>query len=187
MMPSLLFAGRLVMEIWRFKSVDWDENNNYIEYNITGQRFKQLMDLCFGCADCFSMREAPWTYARDKRLALALREFRIREIRADRWFCNRMTEPSMKINLYQATEGAKETVLCFVDNLFLDSGDPKFFSSLEDLCFFKGNDLFFGTVSHEKMCYAHILTADFARQLNCLGEWENGADNALAHLSLSDF
>ena len=173
------------MEIWRYKSVVWDESGNPVEYNITGQSYKQLIDLCFEHADCFSMAKAPWVYAKDKRLALALRDHRIREVQTNRWFGYKT--PLIKINLYRVCKEAKESVLRFTDNLFLDSGDPKYFCSLEDLCFFKKDNLFFGTVSHERICSAHILTADFGNMLKCLGDWENESVNSFNHLSLSDF
>lgn len=63
----------------------------------------------------------------------------------------------------------------------------KQFAKLMDLCFFKGDELFLGTVTHERMCYAHILSKQFGEELRCLGDWEDGSDNDFARLDLSGF
>ena len=60
--------------------------------------------------------------------------------------------------------------------------------SLEDLCFFRDQELFFGTLSHEFMCYAHVLSPEFGAQLKTLGTWEEEEpQNSLASLNLDDF
>lgn len=61
------------------------------------------------------------------------------------------------------------------------------FEKLMDLCFFKGDELFLGTVTHERMCYAHILSKQFGEELRRLGDWEDGSDNNFARLDLSGF
>ena len=83
---------------------------------------------------------------------------------------------------------AKETLLRYADNLFLETGDDQNGCSLEDLCFFRDQELFFGTLSHEFMCYAHVLSPEFGAQLKTLGAWEEEEpQNSLASLNLDDF
>ena len=33
--------------VWRFKSVEWNENGTNVELTISGKQFAKLMDLCF--------------------------------------------------------------------------------------------------------------------------------------------
>lgn len=47
--------------------------------------------------------------------------------------------------------------------------------------------MFLGTVTHERMCYAHILSKQFGEELRRLGDWEDGSDNDFARLDLSGF
>lgn len=50
--------------------------------------------------------------------------------------------------------------------------DPRdYYSTMEDPCFFRGNEMFFETVTHEFLCFVHVLTDEFGAKLRELGEW----------------
>lgn len=172
--------------VWRFKSVEWNENGTNVELTISGKQFAKLMDLCFEQADTFSFCAARWANAKDRRLENALKGFKTGEIHTNHWFCYGITHPDLKVDLYRAADEAKEIILQYIEDLFL-SGDENNLYTLEDLCFFKGDELFLGTVTHERMCYAHILSKQFGEELRRLGDWEDGSDNNFARLDLSCF
>lgn len=45
------------------------------------------------------------------------------------------------------------------------------YSNMEDPCFFRGNEMFFKTVTHEQECWAQVLSPEFEAALRELGEW----------------
>lgn len=50
--------------------------------------------------------------------------------------------------------------------------DPADFqSSMEDLCFFRGREAFFETVTHEYECFVRVRDPEFARELRAMGAW----------------
>ena len=172
--------------VWRFLSETWDEDGLCTEHTIADEAFGKLMDLCFAQADVFSFGAALWTHATDRGLEKALRPFQIGRLRTDRWFCYASTAPALEIRLYRAEPGAREAIQRHIRQLFLWDDDESF-CSLEDLCFFRKDQLFFGTVTHERICYAHILTEEFGAALKALGGWEDGSDNDLVSLNLKNF
>ena len=118
----------------------------------------------------------------------ALQKFQIKHLSVDHWFCYAPSGYLHEVTLYHASRKAKETLLRYADNLFLKTGDDQNGCSLEDLCFFRDQELFFGTLSHEFMCYAHVLSPEFGAQLKTLGAWEEEEpQNSLASLNLDDF
>ena len=63
--------------------------------------------------------------------------------------------------------------------------DPKdYYSTMEDPCFFHGDEMFFETVTHERECYAHIFSDAFGARLRELGEWAGLSDPRLPLFSL---
>ena len=62
--------------VWRFKSLEWNENGTNVELTISGKQFAKLMDLCFEQADAFSFCAARWANAKDRRLENALKGFK---------------------------------------------------------------------------------------------------------------
>ena len=55
--------------------------------------------------------------------------------------------------------------------------DPKdYYSIMEDPCFFRGNEMFFETITHERECYVHIFSEEFGAKLRELGDWLDCSD-----------
>ena len=166
-------------KIWYFQNdpdlpdeINLDDNSLPNPGTIVEEDFRRLMDLCFSQADVFSLTKIHGPYRTDVRLERALQKFQIKHLSVDHWF----------------SRNAKETLLRYADNLFLKTGDDQNGCSLEDLCFFRDQELFFGTLSHEFMCYAHVLSPEFGAQLKTLGAWEEEEpQNSLASLNLDDF
>lgn len=49
------------------------------------------------------------------------------------------------------------------------------YSTMEDLCFFQGADMFFETITHEEICRALVVSPSFQAALCQLGDWEGPA------------
>ena len=57
--------------------------------------------------------------------------------------------------------------------------DPKdYYSVMEDPCFFRGDEMFFETVTHERDCFAHVFSDEFGVKLRELGEWVDVSDRS---------
>lgn len=181
--------------IWYFQNdpdlldeINLDDNSLPNPGTIAGENFRRLMDLCFSQADVFSLTKVHGPYRTDVRLERALQKFQIKHLSVDHWFCYAPSGCLHEVILYHASRKAKETLLRYADNLFLETGGDQNGCSLEDLCFFRDQELFFGTLSHEFMCYAHVLSPEFGAQLKTLGAWEEEEpQNSLASLNLDDF
>ena len=97
----------------------------------------------------------------------------------------------------QASEAAKERVMEYINRMGRDLDeqafaafqkeafrkasairrkifDPKdYYSFMEDPCFFRGDEMFFETVTHERDCFVHVFSDEFGAKLRELGA---GAD-----------
>ena len=54
--------------------------------------------------------------------------------------------------------------------------EADFQSNLEDPCFFRGDEMFFETVTHEYECRVHVLDRPFGERLRALGKWVDVSD-----------
>lgn len=56
--------------------------------------------------------------------------------------------------------------------------DPAdFVSHMEDLCFFQGQEAFFETVTHERLCFVRVQDPAFALELSSMGAWADETEN----------
>ena len=154
--------------------------------SIQGTALAMLWDACFDQADVFSLCTAIWTQATNDALEKALMPYRLRGFRTARWFCHWSTEPFLEVNLYEANEETRSIVKQHVRDLYFDLSRNRDLHTLEDLCFFREDQLFFGTVSHEGICMAQPATQEFAALLQNFGMWSNHEDR-FAKINLADF
>jgi hypothetical protein len=83
----------------------------------------------------------------------------------------------MNIFIYRALDEAKQVLLNHTNTLFLGHEGKETLMTLEDLCFFHEDELFFGTVSHEGIFSAKGISEKFISELLKLGDWgETDAD-----------
>ena len=153
---------------------------------INGAMLARLWDACFDHADAFTLCTAIWTQATNDALRTALERYEIRSFHTARWFCHFSTEPFLQVHVYPANEETRRIIKQQVTDLYFDLSRNKNLHTLEDLCFFKENQLFFGTVSHESICMAQPPAQEFAELLENFGMWQNKTDR-LAQLDLSEF
>ena len=56
--------------------------------------------------------------------------------------------------------------------------DPAdFVSHMEDLCFFRGREEFFETVTHESLCFVRVQDSESAQELRAMGAWADETEN----------
>lgn len=62
--------------------------------------------------------------------------------------------------------------------------EADFQSNLEDPCFFRGDEMFFETITHEYECWVHVLDRPFGEALRKLGKWVDISDRFRLPLEL---
>lgn len=133
------------------------EVDNYLSNNL----YHIFLSACFQSATMFSLSKARWTSSNCNELEADLKKWVIRSVKTKKWFGYDYTEEPdggdsvVEAYIYEANSCSKEILLKYTDNIFLGKCvDGKFIDScqtLEDLCFFKKNELFVGTVSHAEL------------------------------------
>ncbi len=174
---------------WQFKQ--WyglDDNNTH---TIEGEKYKKLIELCFTHATYFSLQLAPWTAATDNQLQQALEPYKVKHLKTNHWYrygtppeSLKFEVPLMNIFLYRASDKAKQVVLSYTNTLFLGLEKDETLMTLEDICFFREEELFFGTVSYEGICSVKGLSEQFIKELLKIGDWEEINADPLEILSL---
>lgn len=123
--------------------------------------FIELMELCFSRSTLFSMTRAKWKKSADRALENELKPFLDRSFKTCRWFCYQVMETApLEVSLYRATEESKAVLLKYFRELFLSrptgNGEWEYGTQTqEDLCFFRGDELLLGTVTHEGICHVY--------------------------------
>ena len=143
-----------------------------MDENIWGESYKSVLALCFQYADYFTLNDYRLYLGYD--LPLRLESFVVESFKTAYAFLNPtynyddngILVPADKIEttIYKATQQAKEIVSYISNNIYLEAGTIEIFEPKlnrivsgtswhgEDLCFYRGNKLFFGTLSHEYEC-----------------------------------
>ena len=119
-------------------------------------------------------------------LKKALAPHRLRSFRTARWFCHLSTEPFLEVSVYAVNEETRRIVKQHVHDLYFNLSRNRGLHTREDICFFKEDRLFFGTVSHEGICMAQPVTQEFLGLLQNFGMWSNNEDG-FARIDLADF
>lgn len=150
---------------------------------LRGENFKLLMQLCFRNADSFSLSKmALPTYpnAVEDMLAPYLKT----SMKSAKWFAYNGAAPLVEM-VYEARPETLDILIRCYQDVFLerDGRVPKkkheqightflYPSVLEDICFFKGRQMIFGTLSHEYICVARCISQEFEESLLSLARWE---------------
>lgn len=158
-----------------------DEFKNGIN-NIKGEKYQELIDICFTSASYFSLSKAPWTSCTKTDLATELEPFLVKKVRLQKWFCYDFSSRDnfIEINIYKSTNTAQEILLKYFFDLFLQEQiNGQMTSStqtLEDLCFFTHNSLLLGTVTHEYMCHVYPPSETVKQKIISTGKWQYSED-----------
>jgi len=167
------------MEVYQLLATDF---NNL---NISEKNFFKLLDYCFENCQLLTLSNIwPSGWKNDdmvNNFIDSIQKYNIRNFRTNNWFCmHNNTEEALQhyaevpedgdgffdVYLYETHPGLKEILKKTTDNLFFNTYDKtksRYSTaphSLEDLCFFKDNLLFLGTLSHEQICLIYPETAE---------------------------
>lgn len=146
--------------------------------------FQGLLDLCFERSSYFSLtshtpyeKEAIYT-----ALLNELNPFYIKAFDTNRWFCYFTLGGTIERLLFSTNLQTKVILQRYFDRLFLDKTTHH--SGLEDLCFFYGNKLLLGTVSHEHICHVYPPDDLICQKFKQLGDWEEVAYSPDEHITI---
>ena len=152
-------------------------------------KFTELMELCFSRSTLFSLTRAKWKKSADSDLENDLKPFLDRSLKTCRWFCYQVMDTApLEVSLYRATEDSKAILLKYFRELFLSrpAGDGEWeygAQTLEDLCFFRGDELLLGTVTHEGICHVYPPDEAFENALRRNRYWISEEDGERFDLS----
>ncbi|MCL1934797.1 MAG: hypothetical protein FWF57_00215 [Defluviitaleaceae bacterium] len=155
---------------------------NMKNFNVIGENFKELLNYLFSNCNVISFSNA-YVYEdiytrklKDKKdfnkFSKDIEKYHIKTFDTPYWHCyfaylneNEEYEGYIQVSLYKATEELKNIILEYTDNLFFEIlsneynryiVNPK---TLEDICFFKNDELLLGTSSMSKSCSIYPNTA----------------------------
>lgn len=155
---------------------------------ISDKCFEPLLTLFFNCSDCFSLTLSKFHLLKSDA-QIALSPFQIGSFATIDWFCYHTTEENpLTILIYKTDEAAKNILLKYYQNLFLNTSDKTDISNrqnLEDLCFFSNGKLILGTVSHEYICHIYPPSGEIKQRIEAIyDKWEMRETNSMIDLHM---
>lgn len=147
-----------------------------LKSNIVGKDFARQISACFNFADTFSLTKNGWLksceHEKSTQLLRLLNPYHIETLHTNHWFCYYVPKGSEKeVYLFRTTPEARDIILSTYNRIFHDG---VLWKEPEDLCFFKGGKLIFGSVSHENICF--VYDDVLGKQLQSYGVWEQIPD-----------
>lgn len=125
--------------------------------NIRGERFKNVIDICFKYSTFFSLTTNfdAIENSFSKKLVNDLNYFLLKNFKTDHWHCYYILDKSkpLNISIYKSNEKTKQILIDSCNNIYLEIDKGGFIA--EDICFFSNNELLLGTVSHANICHIY--------------------------------
>lgn len=152
-----------------------------LQENIRGEKFFELLDLCFKVSTYFSLTASPIEEFRNSKnhtdFLKKLEPFYIKSKRVNHWHRHYyLTEENARtVHIFRADEEAKDIIKSKFNNLLLHiliNGRYSLGDLPEDLCFFIDNKMFLGTLSHEHYATAYPYNDEICEALLKLGKWK---------------
>lgn len=172
--------GRLTMTKWIAHYGGYEE---YI--GIIDDSFREFLDVCWPHVDYFT-----FSCCRDDIVSEEQRYGDFCELKKDLkpWFAGRNVrnewfgygwgpykEAEMCIYRYRASEEAKELILSYYRDIFMQfpTNKPRIniIRAFDDLCLFNQGKLFYGSVCHENEAYLYPLTMQMRTAVTSLSQW----------------
>lgn len=145
--------------------------------------FQGLLDLCFELSTYFSLTKfEPYDKPSYTALLKELTPFYIKTFDTSHWFCFYTLRGTIERLLFSANTHTKEILQRYFNHLFL--GKEHYHSEFEDLCFFIGDKLLLGTVSHEHICHVYPPDDLTCEKFKQLGDWEEVEYSPDEHISI---
>lgn len=151
-----------------------------LESNLEGEKYRQLINVCFNLSTYFSLTKRDYHIRNSvyKKFSNDVASSYMDTILTWNWFAYHFygSEP-LEVCLYHANNQMKNVILRNFDNLYQlqvsMNGRSRNVKNLpEDLCFFRGDKLLLGTVSHASICFVYPPNEEIANQFKTLGDWE---------------
>ncbi len=154
--------------------------------DLRDEGFTQFLKVCFAHADRFSLAKFPPT---DYDIVpngaeVLLKPYEIQTLTPDRWYGYPRYGRRMVQTIYQAVPESLDILLQCYQDVFLQKRNrvpkvsvdtvgfrSKWVSILEDLCFWQGQTMLLGTVSHEYICSTNRIDDTFADALCQVADW----------------
>ena len=132
---------------------------------------KKILTESMEVSDVFSLTEGPFESRNSDVLRQQLEPYLLRTLRIQHWFSYYVpTGYEIKVNLYQTCEETKQILKQSYHRLLGRSSERV--TNLEDICFFQNGKLFFGTVSHENICFVYPPNNQFYDTLTKICSWD---------------
>ena len=179
--------------------------------NIRKEAFENVIDLCFNFADHFTLSDAYYGsgYMSIHELTPYLEPFVVHSFRTAHAFLNPtykidedeklVPAANTSITVYKADRRAKQIILDVSDNIYLETEEFDWFNPElnkvvkrttfhgEDLCFFAGDNLLLGTLSHEYECILYPFSTDILAQFQKYATWVEDESYLMHFVRLSDY
>mgnify|MGYP001076833611 CR=1 FL=1 len=175
--------------------------NNIVAYTlnedayIADDGFQRFMDYCFQHSDYFSLTrqssdEVLYNQRQDAFLSHLL-PYKCDEIKTNRWFRISVSHRTpLTVYLYRTEVGAKKIIQSTFQDLYLYCRvkAPCFWMP-EDICFFRDEKLWLGTLSHEEICTAFVNTHQQSQEICSFSDWHIDCNSWVMRgmLDLSEF
>lgn len=167
-----------------------------IDSNIRHGAFEDIMELCFGYSDYFTLSDviSNTGHMTIHELTPCLEPYAVHRFRTAYAFLNPTYDvdsdgnlihaANTSITVYRAELRAKQIILDAVDNIFFELEEFDVLGSSEDgiakkttfrgedICFYMGHNLLLGTLSHEYECVLYPPTFDVLELFQKCAEWD---------------
>jgi len=162
------------------------QNRKDLFGGIQKENFQAFLRICFSHSTCFTLSKViPPGYELIPNAPEAqLAPYLIKTISPESWYGYGQISENMVQCVYPAN-GESMQILCgSYEDIFLVRRKrlkkvpvdtvgwrPKRVSTLENLCFFSGEKMIVGTLSHEYICSTNFINEEFAGELMKVGNW----------------
>ncbi len=150
--------------------------------NLSGQDFIDFVTAHEEEANVFSLTQnvwiKTWRNLEYHNVLKRLKPFHIKTVKTNYWFARYLFNGKKhKIYIYRFNTESKKILLDFYRDLFFIEDT---WSVPEDLCFFNGDELITGTVSHEGIC------CTFLDDLQVPGMWETCSSSQYERIKIHE-
>lgn len=150
--------------------------------NIIGHEFEQYISAHEHIATAFSLSKNRWpntdTASHSLRILKALEPFRLKTVQTNHWFHMYVPDgDKLEIYIYAFNQDTKAILLSNYHSVFYTGA---VWDTPEDLCFFKGQHLISGSVTHECICSV------YEDEMILPGQWEVLPDDTAEKIVIPD-
>lgn len=139
-----------------------------LDDNIEGVKFRNFIAYCLEQSTLFSLTFHNMINGRNHQSIQGLNEFLFKSFKTDMWYCYKVLDKPIDVVLYQSNPNSLDCIMKYFDRLF-----PSQLHGIEDICFFKDENLLLGSVSHEGIAQLFLPTESELSKYTKFARWEN--------------